>query len=78
MPGLPRGLGEPIGASMSRVPLATLAVISLVVAWIAAAAVLADYVRPLHWTVQAIYYPIAGFAWVFPARWLMLWGARMR
>jgi hypothetical protein len=63
---------------MSRVPLAALAICLLVIFWISAAAVLADYVRPLHWAIQAIYYPIAGFAWVFPVRWLMLWGARMR
>ena len=46
--------------------------------WIAGATVLADQVRPLHWAVQAIYYPIAGFGWVFPVWWLMLWGAHKR
>jgi hypothetical protein len=56
---------------MSRIPIATAAVLLVVIAWIAAATLLADYVRPLHWA-------IAGFAWVFPVRWLMLWGARMR
>ncbi len=63
---------------MSRTPIATLAIVLLVLAWIAAAAVLADHVRPLHWAIQAIYYPIAGFAWVVPVRWLMLWGAHKR
>ncbi len=63
---------------MSRTPVATLAIVLFVLAWLAGAAVLADYVRPLHWAVQAVYYPIAGFAWVVPVRWLMLWGAYKR
>ena len=63
---------------LPRVPIATAAVLLVVILWISAATLLADYVRPLHWTIQAIYYPIAGFAWVIPVRWLMLWGARMR
>ena len=63
---------------MSRTPVATLAIVLFVIAWIAGAAVLADQVRPLHWAVQALYYPVAGFAWVWPVRWLMLWGAHKR
>jgi hypothetical protein len=63
---------------MPRVPIAAFAILGLVTFWIAAATVLGDYVRPLHWTIQAVYYPIAGFAWVFPVRWLMLWGAHKR
>ena len=63
---------------MPRIPIATVAVLLVVIAWIAAATLLADYVRPLHYAIQIVYYAIAGFAWVFPVRWLMLWGARMR
>ena len=63
---------------MSRTPVATLAICVFVLGWIAAAAVLADAVRPLHWAIQAVYYPLAGFLWVFPVRWLMLWGAHKR
>jgi hypothetical protein len=63
---------------MPRIPIAALAICVFVIAWIAGATILADQVRPLHWTIQAIYYPIAGFAWVFPVRWLMLWGAHQR
>jgi hypothetical protein len=63
---------------MSRVPVATFAGLMFVIAWIAAATLLADHVRPLSWVVQAIYYPIAGFAWVFPVRWLMLWAVHQR
>ena len=63
---------------MSRTPVATVAILAFALAWIAGAAVLADQIRPLHWAVQAIYYPLAGFLWVFPVRWLMLWGAYKR
>jgi hypothetical protein len=63
---------------MPRIPIATAAVLLVVIAWIAAATLLADYVRPLHWAIQIVYSAVAGFAWVFPVRWLMLWGARMR
>ena len=69
---------SPNALHMSRVPFATLAILLLVIGWICAAAVLADSVRPLHWAIQVVYYAIAGFAWVFPVRWMMLWGARMR
>ncbi len=63
---------------MSRTPIAVLAICAVVIAWIAAAAVLADQIRPLHWAIQAVYYPVAGFLWVVPVRWLMLWGAHRR
>ncbi len=63
---------------MSRTPIATVMIVLFVLLWLAGAAVLADYVRPLHWAIQAVYYAIAGFAWVGPVRWLMLWGAHKR
>jgi hypothetical protein len=63
---------------MSRTPIAVLAIIAVVIGWISAATILGDYVRPLHWSIQALYYPVAGFAWVFPVRWLMLWAAHKR
>jgi hypothetical protein len=63
---------------MSRTLPAIVAICVLVIAWISAAAVLGDYVRPLSWWVQAIYYPLAGFAWVVPVRWLMLWAVHKR
>ena len=63
---------------MSRTPIAVLAIIVVVIGWISAATILADYVRPLHWSIQALYYPVDGFAWVFPVRWLMLWAAHKR
>jgi len=63
---------------MSRTPIAVLAIIFVVIGWISAATILGDYVRRLHCSIQALYYPVAGFAWVFPVRWLMLWAAHKR
>ena len=31
---------------------------------------------PGHWTVQTIFYAIAGLAWLWPARFLLRWMAR--
>ncbi|WP_237216916.1 DUF2842 domain-containing protein [Falsiroseomonas oryziterrae] len=37
---------------------------------------MADWVLQLHWTVQLVYFAVAGVAWVKPARALMFWAAR--
>ena len=51
--------------------LAFLAYVGLVV-------VLADPVLGLHWAVQALYFVVAGLAWTWPARRLMVWAAGAR
>jgi hypothetical protein len=63
---------------MSRVPIAAIAGLAFLAAWLAAATVLADHVRGLNMVIQFVYYATAGFAWVFPIRWLMLWAAHQR
>jgi hypothetical protein len=63
---------------MSRVPIAAAAGLVFLGGWLAGATVLADYVRPLNMVVQFAYFATAGFVWVFPIRWLMLWGAHKR
>jgi hypothetical protein len=63
---------------MSRVPGASVAGLVFLAAWLAGATVLADHVRGLNMAVQFIYYAVAGFVWVFPIRWLMLWAAHQR
>jgi hypothetical protein len=40
--------------------------------------VLSDHVRGLNLGVQFVYFAVAGFVWVFPVRWLMLWAAHQR
>ena len=37
---------------------------------------LADRVIGTHWTLEALYYLVAGIAWVLPANLLMLWTVR--
>ncbi len=51
--------------------------IVFVIAYVAAAVTLVDWL-PRHWAVQAVYFLIAGIAWVFPIRWLMLWSVHKR
>ncbi len=59
-----------------RVPIAVFAGLAFILAWIAGAMVLGDYVRNLNAAIQFAYYALAGFVWVVPIRWLMLWAAR--
>ena len=61
---------------MSRILLATFVGLVGFFAYIGAAVVLADQVAPLHWTVQVIYFLVAGVLWVVPAHFLVLWAAR--
>lgn len=63
---------------MSRVPMALGVGIAGFVAYVVAAATLADWVLRAPWPVQAGYFVLAGTAWAWPARWLMLWAARLR
>jgi len=63
---------------MSRTPIAVAAGLVFLAAWLAGATVLADHVRNQNTIVQFAYYATAGFVWVFPVRWLMLWAAHMR
>lgn len=62
---------------MSRPYAAALMGIAFVIAYVIAAVTLADAL-PGHWTVQAAYFLVAGIAWVFPVRWLMLWSVHKR
>ena len=46
--------------------------------YVLAAVSLPDLVPRLHWTLEAAYWCVAGIAWVFPVRWLMLWSVGKR
>ena len=63
---------------MLRIPLAVLIFLVGFAAYVGAAVALADHVLGLHWTVQALYFVVAGVAWAWPARALMFWAARAR
>ena len=63
---------------MPRILIASCAGLMLLGTWIAVAMVAADHVLRLNFAVQFVYFAVAGFAWVFPIRWLMLWAAHQR
>ena len=63
---------------MPRIAIASLAGILFLSVWVAAAMVAADPILRLNFAVQLCYFAVAGFVWVFPIRWLMLWAARQR
>lgn len=43
--------------------------------YVGAVLAVADHVLGWHWVVQALFFVVAGSAWVWPARWLLFWGA---
>ncbi|MGI9127278.1 MAG: DUF2842 domain-containing protein [Roseomonas sp.] len=45
-------------------------------AYVATVIVLADHVLGTHWTVEFVYFTLAGIAWVWPAKALIIWAAR--
>jgi hypothetical protein len=59
-----------------RIAFATLIGLAGFALYVMAAVALADVVAPLHWTVQLVYFVLAGVLWVLPAKWLMYWAAR--
>jgi hypothetical protein len=63
---------------MPRIAIASAAGLLFLAAWIAAATLAADYTRGLNFAVQFVYFAVAGFVWVFPIRWLMLWAVHQR
>ena len=63
---------------MSRPTIAAFAGISFVIAYMAAAITLPDLLGRMHWTLEAVYWLIAGVVWVLPVRWLMLWSVYKR
>ncbi len=63
---------------MSRTPIAVLAGIAFVIAYVTAAISIPDVVGRMNWAIEAAYWALAGIAWVFPVRWLMLWSVHKR
>jgi hypothetical protein len=63
---------------MSRTPLALLIGLAGLLLYFGLVLRLGDWVQTLHWTVQVVFYVLAGFLWVFPTRSLILWAVRGR
>jgi len=78
MPALARGPRLGYVAVMSRGPIATVAALLFVLVYVTVAITLPDLVPRLHWSLEALYWLVAGIVWVFPVKWLMYWAAGKR
>ena len=63
---------------MSRPTLASIAGVLFILIYMIGAITLPDVIGRMHWTLEALYWLIAGVVWVFPIRWLMLWSVCKR
>jgi hypothetical protein len=61
---------------MSRTPIAILAGLTGFFLYVLLVLLVADHVRALHWAVELLFFAVAGVAWVWPARALMVWAVR--
>ena len=66
-PRLPIGARKLLGTLILMVGLSVYAFAAV---WLVTSAL------PDHWAVQIIFYPVAGIAWAFPARYLINWMQR--
>jgi hypothetical protein len=64
-----------IGA-MSRKLIALLLGLAGFALYVGVVVALADHVLGWHWALQLAYFLLAGLAWAWPARVLMVWAAR--
>ena len=62
--------------AMSKPMLAGIIGISGFLLYVAAVIILADHVLGTHWTLEFIYFALAGIVWVWPAKALIIWAAR--
>jgi hypothetical protein len=44
--------------------------------YVAVVIILADHILGTHWTLEFIYFALAGIVWVWPAKALIIWAAR--
>ncbi len=61
---------------MSRPMLAGIIGITGFLIYVAVVIILADHVLGTHWTVEFVFFALAGIVWVWPAKALIIWGAR--
>jgi len=61
---------------MSRANTAILIGILGFAAYVVAVLILAEFVIGTHWAVEFVFFAVTGIVWVWPAKWLMFWGAR--
>jgi hypothetical protein len=61
---------------MSRTAIASIVGIAGFLAYVVAVLLVADHVLALHWTIEFLFFAVAGIAWVWPAKWLIAWAIR--
>lgn len=67
---------RPYLQAMSKPMLAGIIGIIGFLAYVAATIILSDHVLGTHWTLELIYFALAGIIWVWPAKALIIWAAR--
>lgn len=61
---------------MSRTSIALIAGLLGFLLYVAGVLVVADHVRGLHWALELAFFAVAGVAWVWPAKRLIVWAVR--
>lgn len=56
-----------------RKPAGIIAILALIAVWAALVASLSSLVGTWHWAAQAVFYLVAGIAWILPLKPLLLW-----
>jgi len=56
-----------------RKPVGALAIIGIITVWAVVVAGASAVVGGWHWTAQAVFYLVAGIAWIFPIRPMLGW-----
>ena len=73
---LAKFLPRPYLRAMSKPMLAGLLGVIGFLLYVAVGIILADQVLGTHWTLEFIYFALAGIIWVWPAKALIIWAAR--
>jgi len=63
---------------MPRIPIAVIGGLAFFFGYIALVVIIADWVLNWYWSLQIVYFALAGAAWVPVIRWIMLWSVRKR
>jgi len=61
---------------MSRSLIAWLIGLFGILTYVVVVMILGDWVLETHWSIQLIYFGLAGIAWVWPAKWLIYWSLK--
>lgn len=65
---------EPENSNPSwRKPVGALAIMAIIMVWAVVVVCASPVVGSWHWSVQALFYLVAGIAWIFPVRPLLGW-----